>query len=285
MTTPKDVNMWVAIQGWFGTYWWQILLIIIGAWAARRGGDFVFDRLIRRAVKYRADGRLGPEDIKKRQDTLIAMVDAIWRTLIWLVAIFTILRMIFTTLDLTPIIAATGVLGVALGFGAQTLIKDFLSGVFIIIENQYRVGDVVEIDKSTGTVEHITLRSTVLRDNDGSVHYIPNGSIAHSINKTMGFAKINVSMEVPASTDVDELSDVIDKIGDKMAAEEKWKKRIMEPPHFLGIESFSTSTFEVVIVGKTQPSAQWSVTGELRRRLLAELKKEGVIAVKIPEKK
>lgn len=277
--------MWASLQTWFATYWWQVLLIILGCWAARRGGDFIFERLVRRAVKYRADGRLASEDIKKRQDTLIALVDAIWRVLLWLVAIFTILRMIFPTLDLTPLVASAGVLGVAIGFGAQTLIKDFLSGVFIIIENQYRVGDVVEIDKAIGTVEHITMRSTVLRDNDGSVHYIPNGSISHAINKTMGFAKINVSIEVPASTDVDELSDVIDKIGAKMADEEKWKNRIMEPAHFLGIESFSTSTFEVTIVGKTQPTAQWSVTGELRRRLLAELKKEGVIAVKVPDDK
>lgn len=272
--------MWAALQNWFTAYWWQVLLILLGAWAARRLGDLVFDMLIRRTVKYRADGRLAPEDIKKRQETLVALVHAMWHVLVWLVAVFSILRMIFPTLDLTPVIAATGVLGVALGFGAQTLIKDFLSGVFLILENQYRVGDVVEIDKATGTVEHITLRSTVLRDNDGSVHYIPNGSISHAINKTMGFAKVNVSIEVPASTDVDELSDVIDTIGAKMAEEEKWKKRIMDPPHFLGIESFSTSTFEVVIVGKTQPTAQWSVTGELRRRLLTALKKQGIVAAK-----
>lgn len=277
--------MWAVIQKWFAANWWVVLLIVLGTWAARRLGDVVLEKLIRRAVRVRADGRLAAEDVKKRQDTLIAMASAIWRTLIWLVAIFSILRLLFPALDLTPLLASAGVLGVAIGFGAQTLIKDFLSGVFIILENQYRVGDVVEIDKAVGTVEHITMRSTVLRDNDGSVHYIPNGSIAHAINKTMGFAKVNVTLEVPASTDVDSISEIIDKVGDKMAEEEKWKKRIMEPPHFLGIDSFSTSSFEVTIVGKTQPTAQWSVTGELRRRLLAELKKQGIISVKATAEK
>jgi small-conductance mechanosensitive channel len=210
------------------------------------------------------------------------MFSAILRVLVWLVAGFSIIRLIFPKLDLTPILASASVLGVAIGFGAQTVIKDFLSGLFIILENQYRVGDVVEIDGAIGTVEQISLRSTIVRDNDGSVHYIPNGSIAHAINKTMGFAKINLAIEVASSTDVDALAKAINEVGDKLAKEEKWKARIMDPPHFLGIDAFNTSTLEVKIVGKTQPSSQWSVTGELRKRLVAAFKKEGIIATKIP---
>jgi small conductance mechanosensitive channel len=273
--------MWAAIQGWFAANWWVVLLIVLGAWVAIRIGAMVIDIVIRRTVRHRAHGDTSQEDIKKRQDTLVAMTDAIWRVLVWLVAGFSILRL-FLTLDLTPLFAGASVLGVALGFGAQTLIKDFISGLFIILENQYRVGDVVEIEGSTGTVEQITLRSTILRDNNGSVHYIPNGNISSAINKTMGFAKVNLSMEVPATTDIDKLSEVINRIGTKMAEEEKWQKRIIDPPHFLGIDSFNTTSLELKIVGKTQPTAQWSITGELRRRLLTELKKEGIISVKIP---
>jgi small conductance mechanosensitive channel len=277
--------MWEAVQHWIGENWWVVLLIIIGAWVARRLGETIFDNVIRRTVRHRAHGDISEEDIKKRQDTLIAMSATIWRVLVWLVAIFSVVRRIFPDVDLTPVLAGASVLGVAIGFGAQTIIKDFLSGLFIILENQYRVGDVVNIDDATGTVEQITIRSTIIRDNDGSVHYIPNGSISHAINKTMGFSKINLTIEVPANTDVDKLADTINEVGTKMAAEEKWKKRVMEPAHFLGIDAFNASTLELKIIGKTQPTAQGSVTGELRRRLLAAFKKDGIISVKVPADK
>jgi small-conductance mechanosensitive channel len=276
------MNFFVALQTWFLDNWWVVALIVLGAWLVRRFGEMVVANIVKRTMRHRTHGDLTEEDIKKRQDTLIAMFSAILRVLVWLVAGFSIVRLVFPKLDLTPILASASVLGVAIGFGAQTVIKDFLSGLFIILENQYRVGDVVEIDGAIGTVEQISLRSTIVRDNDGSVHYIPNGSIAHAINKTMGFAKINLAIEVASSTDVDALAKVINDVGDKLAKEEKWKDRIMDPPHFLGIDAFNTSTLEVKIVGKTQPSSQWSVTGELRKRLVAAFKKEGIIATKIP---
>jgi small-conductance mechanosensitive channel len=276
------MEMFEHLQRWFSENWVVVGLILLGAWLVRRFGELVVAGIIRRTMRHRAHGDFSDIDIKKRQDTLIAMFAAILRVLVWLIAGFSIIRKIFPDLDLTPILASASVLGVAIGFGAQTLIKDFLSGLFIILENQYRVGDVVQIDDATGTVEQISLRSTIIRDNDGSVHYIPNGSIAHAVNKTMGFAKINMSIEIPSNTDVDALAKVIDDVGEKMAKDEKWKKRIIDPPHFLGIDAFTTSTLEVKIVGKTEPSAQWSVTGELRKRLIVAFKKEGIIATKIP---
>jgi small conductance mechanosensitive channel len=280
-----DTNFLDMLQHWFSDNWWRVLFIVIGAWLTRHFAQVIVTTAVRRSLRHRAHGDTSEEDIKKRQETLIAMFVAIIRVLVWLVAGFSIVRLIFSNLDLTPILASASVLGVAIGFGAQTLIKDFLSGLFIILENQYRVGDVVDINGATGTVEQITLRSTIIRDNDGSVHYIPNGSIAQAVNKTMGFAKINLMVEVPATTDVDSLSAIINEAGKKMAEEDKWKDRIMDPPHFLGIDSFDTSKLDVKIIGKVQPSAQWSVTGELRRRLLAAFKKEGIISVKIPDAK
>lgn len=276
---------WPDLQYWIGNNWWKVATILIGAYIVRRFGDTVIAGIVRRTMKRRAHGDLNQDDIKKRQDTVIAMVSAILRVLVWLVAGFSIMRLAFPAIDLTPILASAGVLGVAIGFGAQTLIKDFLSGLFIILENQYRVGDVVEIDKATGTVEQISLRSTVLRDSNGSVHYIPNGTIAHAINKTMGFSKINLTIEVPAATDIDKLAATINEVGTKMASEEKWKKKIMDAPRFLGIDSFTTDNIEVAIIGKTQPAAQWSVTGELRKRLVVALKKQGIIAEAEPESK
>ncbi|HET9412023.1 MAG TPA: mechanosensitive ion channel family protein [Candidatus Saccharimonadales bacterium] len=265
--------MWPSIQSWINENWVPIAIVIAVAILTRRFGTMVVGKIIRRAVRYRAHGDVNEEDVKKRQDTLISMLSTVLVVLVWLVAGFTILRRF--GIDLTPLLAGASVLGVALGFGAQSIIKDFLSGLFIILENQYRVGDVVNLDGSDGRVEQITIRSTVVRDNDGSVHYIPNGTIAHSINRTMGFARLNLAIQVAPDTDVDKLAELINEIGAKIADEEKWRGKIIEAPHFQSISNFTPTTLEVKIAGKTQPSAQWNVTGEVRRRLLNALNKKG----------
>ncbi|MGH7196829.1 MAG: mechanosensitive ion channel family protein [Candidatus Saccharimonadales bacterium] len=269
-----------STQAWLNENWFPILLIIIAALLVRRFGDIVVASLIRRAVRHRVHGDYTDEDVKKRQNTLISMSSTVLRIMVWLVAGFTILRRF--GIDLTPLLAGASVLGVAIGFGAQSLIKDFFSGLFIILENQYRVGDVVELDGANGTVEQITVRSTIVRDNDGSVHYIPNGTIMHAINKTMGYAKVNLAIAVTAKTDIDKLAKVINEIGQKMADEEKWKKKIIDPPHFLSIGTFTDTALEVKIIGKVQPAAQWSVPGELRKRLLAAVKKHDIELANMP---
>lgn len=265
--------MWPSIQTWINENWVPIVIVIIVAMLMRRFGTMIVKKIIRRAVRYRAHGDVSEEDVKKRQDTLISMISTILIVLTWLVAGFTILQRF--GINLTPLLAGASVLGVAIGFGAQSLIKDFLSGLFIILENQYRVGDVVNLDGSDGRVEQITIRSTVVRDNDGSVHYIPNGTITHTINRTMGFASINLAIQVAPDTDVDKLAELINDIGVKMSEEEKWRGKIIEAPHFQSISNFTPTTLEVKIVGKTQPSAQWNVTGEVRRRMLTALNKKG----------
>ncbi|HKX72440.1 MAG TPA: mechanosensitive ion channel family protein [Candidatus Saccharimonadales bacterium] len=267
--------MWKQIETWFSDNpWAAIILIIAAAYLARHFAGMMIEKIVRRTVRYRAHGDINEEDTKKRQDTLISMFTAIAQTLIWLVATFTVLKNYFG-IDLAPLLAGASVMGVAIGFGAQSLIKDFLSGLFIILENQYRVGDIVNLDGSDGRVEQITIRSTVVRDNDGSVHYIPNGTITHTINRTMGFARINLAIQVAPDLDVDKLSDLVNEIGAKMADEEKWRGKIIEAPHFQSISNFTPTTLEVKVVGKTQPSAQWNVTGELRRRILTALNRKG----------
>lgn len=281
MNSSKDPSFWQILAGWVNANWWIVLLILAGAWVTHKFGGSVLKLVIRQSVKHKNS----EDDTKKRQDTLISLSDATLRVMVWLVAGFSIIKLVFPMLDLTPLFAGAGVLGVALGFGSQTVIKDFLSGLFIILENQYRVGDVVTLDNATGTVEEISIRSTILRDNNGNVHHIPNGTITHTINKTMGFSKVYLSVEVSPTADVDKLAKIINSIGEEMMREDKWNARIIETPHFLGIDTFSSSTLVITIVGKTQPNAQWSVTGELRKRLLNAFKKEGIIAVKIPESK
>ncbi len=193
-----------------------------------------------------------------------------------------VFEQLFPQIDLTPFFASAGIVGIALGFGAQSLIKDFLSGLFIIAENQYRVGDIVDIEGATGTVERLTMRSTILRDNSGNVHFLPNGMVAHVINKTMGFSKVNFSLAVDPETDVDRLAAVIDEVGLKLSLDDKWKDKILEAPHFLNIGTISDLALEVTITGKTNPSQQWSVTGEMRRRLLKAFEKHKVVLAHIP---
>lgn len=265
-----------TILTWLEPRWFPVLIIIAIVWLGRQFGGAVIDRLVRNSVRSTRFNDVTADDVKKRQDTLISLFQVIWHVILTVVAGFMLFEIIFPQINLTPIFASAGIIGVAIGFGAQSLIKDFLTGIFIISENQYRVGDVVDLQGAVGTIERITIRSTILRDADGSVHYIPNGSIIHVINKTMGFSKVNFTLAVQPGTSVDELSEVINNVGNKLAKDEAWKDKILLPPQFVGISTFSDTKLEITIVGTTQPSAQWSVTGELRRRLLRAFKRHGI---------
>ncbi len=267
---------------WFQANTIPIILILIISAVVAQFGVQLLTLIIHRTVG-RIHTDASEDDVKKRQDTLVSMFGAMLHVLVWLTAAFTILG--HMGINLAPLLAGAGVLGVAIGFGAQSLIKDLLSGLFIIIENQYRVGDVVDIDDAAGSVEQITIRSTVIRDGDGNVHYLPNGTISHVINKTMGYSKVNFTISVPANTNVDTLTEIVNEVGEKMAHEEKWKDKVLEPPHFLNIGSFTDTTLEARVIGKTPPSQQWAVTGELRKRLLAAFKKHDIILTQVEDEK
>jgi len=266
--------MFETIQQWLADNFFYILFVLAVAYLAARFGHLPLAGLIRRTVTYHAHGDKTELDVKKRQDTLISISSAVLRVVIWLTAAFTIVRRF--GIDPAPILAGAGVVGIALAFGAQSLIKDFVSGIFIILENQYRVGDVVTLDNASGKVEKISIRTTVVRDDDGSVHYIPNGTISHSVNKTMGYAKINLAIGVKPKTDVDKLAEIINNVGTKMFEDEKWHKKLMEPPRFLNIGNFNESALEVKITGKTKPTALWAVSGELRKRLHSAFERNNI---------
>ncbi|HWZ65213.1 MAG TPA: mechanosensitive ion channel family protein [Patescibacteria group bacterium] len=258
---------------WISTNGLPIILLIISAFLTDRFGLVIIKTAIKRAVG-RLQNDISPSDIRKRQETLIGILGAFFRVLVWLVAGFSILGRF--GVNLTPLLAGASVLGVAIGFGAQSIVKDFLAGLFIILENQFRVGDVVELDGASGTVEQITLRSTIMRDVDGNVHHLPNGSISRTINKTMGFSKVNLVVSVAPDTNIDTLAGIVNEVGEKIYNDDKWKAKILEAPHFLSIANFSNTALDIKIVGKTQPSEQWSVTSELRKRLIIAFKKKDI---------
>lgn len=263
-------------QAWLLDPGVTILAIIVFAWLGRHFGGVIIDQLVSRIVRSTRYNPLSPDDVTKRRDTLGNLFTIIWKVILVVVASALIFEQLFPSVDLGPLFASAGLLGVAIGFGAQSLIKDFLSGIFIIVENQYRVGDIVDIEGAAGTVERVTIRSTVIRDANGNVHFLPNGQVIHVINKTMGFSKVNFTLTVDPETDIDKLSQVIDDVGLKLAEDEKWKDKVLEAPHFINIGTFSDVALEVTISGKTNPSQQWSVTGEMRRRLLKAFAKHKI---------
>ena len=254
----------------------QIGLIVLVALLFYAVGAAVLRYLVKHAVERTRQRSWHRKDVEKRQRTLVALFINLWRVLVVAVAAFGVLTVLFGTINLAPLFASAGIIGVAVGFGSQSLVKDFLSGIFIISENQYRVGDIIDIDGNSGTVERIGTRSTVIRDADGNVHYFPNGTIQHVINKTMGYSMARFSIGVHPSTDLDAVIELINETGKKLASEEKWKNKIINPPAFESLAEFTQATVSIVVSGKTQPSDQWSVTAEMRRRLLVAFEKKQI---------
>lgn len=266
LTISKDLQHWLSQHGL------NILVILIGAWLLRRFGVAIIDRIIRRTVRH--DIFPTELDRKKRIDTLNSLVSASVRIGVWLLAAVMIVDEL--GINTAPLLASAGVVGIALGFGAQSLIKDFVSGIFIIIENQYRVGDVVELGDVSGVVEGITIRTTILRDGDGNVHHVPNGSISITTNKTTGFSRINDDIVVDMDTNVDELEHIINHVGEEVAALPQFKHTLVEPPHFERVNGFQDFGLSVKIMGKTTPGDQWGVRSAFYRRLQKALGTHGI---------
>lgn len=256
------------LANWIGSHGWTILGIIVIAWLVRRYGALLIIRAFHRTI--RADLYPTKADREKRIKTLDALIHAITRFAVYVVAAVMIIGEV--GVDTAPLLASAGILGIALGFGAQSLIKDLVSGIFIITENQYRVGDVIEIDNVSGTVEAITIRTTVLRDLNGNQHHVPNGSIVRTTNMTMGFSGIDENITVGIGTDTENLAKVINKVGKELADDPKFTKKIKNPPQFLRVVGLNASGIEVKIVGKTGAGDSWEVKGELYRRLVPALR-------------
>lgn len=245
----------------------SLIILVISALLFIFGAQFIAwltSFFVTRAYRH----KLHKKDLEKRRNTLKGLFANIWRVLVVLMGAISLARLFFTMEQLTPIFASAGIVGVAVGFGAQSLVRDFLSGLFIVSENQYRVGDIIEIDGFGGTVERIGGRSTVLRDAEGNVHYFPNGMIQHVINKTMDYSVARVKIAVAPDTNIDKAARVIDKIGEEMANETDWQAKIIEAPRYRMLGEISASSVELIVSGKVQPSDQWAVNAELRRRIL-----------------
>jgi small conductance mechanosensitive channel len=204
-------------------------------------------------------------EAKKRAQTL----GNILRHALLLVMAFIAILMILGELgiQLGPLLATAGIGALAIGFGAQSLVKDVISGFFIILENQYRIGDVIQVAGVSGLVESVSLRKTVLRDLEGRVHTIPNGEIKVVSNFSKEWSQAVVDIGVSYREDIDHVIDLLTQIGMELEAEEPYKSAILEPVRILGVERFEESELVVRMIVKTAPLKQWDVGRELRRRI------------------
>ena len=250
-----------------------ILTCIVLLWAVQ---------LIGRAVRKAVDD--GNSDVtteaERRADTLASVLNH----LAWvLVAAFVVLSTLQEFgVNVGPLVAGAGIAGVALGFGAQSLVKDWIAGFFLLMENQFGVGDIISVDSShTGTVERMTLRVTQIRDAEGKAHYLPNGSISQVVVLSKDFARALVDIEIDFDADIDGVMALLGQVGAGLAQE--WPDRLLEATQVLGVENIGANGIMLRTLTKVAPGKQWEVARELRKRYLLALRKEG-ITVPLPQR-
>ena len=266
------MNLVDLVSPWILSHGIKIILIVGGTYFLNRFLNHAIEKIVRTAVV--SDKYLSKEAEEKREDTLIRIFTWSGKILILFVAILTILQEI--GIPIAPILAGAGIIGIAVGFGGQYLIKDIISGFFFILENQYRVGDVVNFNGTDGLVEDISLRMTTLRDLDGTVHHIPHGEITKVANLSKDFARINLNIGIAYAANLDQVIKIVNEVGDKLSQDPKWKEFIIKSPQFLRVEDFADSSVVIKILGETQPLKQWEVTGELRKRVKIAFDNEGI---------
>ena len=265
---------WQDITSWLTDHGLRILLILLLAYIAYRLAKVTIPRIVNKTLAVRGKGRRARSWFEKRSQTLSGILIGSLGIFTAIIALSMILSEI--GLDIGPLIAGAGVLGVAIGFGAQSLVKDFFSGLFILLEDQYNKGDVVKIAGISGLVEDVNLRRTLLRDLDGIVHTIPNGQISTTSNYTREWARVNLDIAVGYGEDLDKVMAVIDRVGRELAEDEHFGRLIKKAPQALRVNKLGDSGIDIKILGDTQAMKQWEVTGELRKRLKKAFDEEGI---------
>ena len=269
-----DWNEILSLEGvlkWLTTNGLRILGIVVGTLIIIKASAFITRRVER---FFDDDDPTTMNEREKQAATLGKVIRSITRILVWGVALMMVLKEL--GIDIGPILAGIGIMGLAVGFGAQSLVKDFLAGMFILIENQYNVGDVIKAAGASGLVERITLRATTLRDHEGNVHIIPNGTIDVVTNKTRQWSRFVLDIGVAYKENVDEVMGVLKEIGDELAADPKFASMITAPLEVLGVQDFADSAVVIRVMFTTQPVKQWTVGREFRRRVKNTFDAKGI---------
>jgi moderate conductance mechanosensitive channel len=260
-----DLARWAAETGV------RILALVLLAFIVVR----VLSAVIVRAESEMVVGS-GPDALerRKRAQTVANLARGALSGLIWTTAVLIILREL--DVDITPLLTGAGIVGLAIGFGAQTLVRDVITGVFLIVEDQVRVGDVAMVNGIGGLVEQINLRTIVLRDVEGVVHVVPNGEIKTLANRTKDFSYYVIDLGIGYDSDVDRVMALIREAGAELMAEPAFAPFILEPVEILGVDDFKESAVTLKIRIKTVPQRQWEVGRELRRLIKRVFDREGV---------
>jgi small conductance mechanosensitive channel len=261
----KNITSWLTTSGIkvLGILIVLIILSQMSRWIVKWLEQFVPEK-----------GSLQAAEAKKRAQTL----GNILRHALLIVICFIALMMILGELgiQLGPLLATAGIGALAVGFGAQSLVKDVISGFFIILENQYRIGDVIEVAGVSGLVESVSLRKTVLRDLEGKVHTVPNGEIKVVSNLSKEWSRVVLDIGISYREEIDPIIDLLTQIGKELEAEEPYKSAILEPAQILGVERFGESQLVIRMIVKTMPLKQWEVGRELRRRIKNRFDEKGI---------
>jgi moderate conductance mechanosensitive channel len=273
-----DKKPWSDVIAFLGTNILPLLLIVVVAAVLVRVARLSVHGLVKTLLDREATEGTAQElsaiEVRKRMDTLDTLIGNIIRFFILVIATLMILDKL--DFDIGPAVAGLGVVGIAVGFGAQSLVRDYLNGALILVENQFAKGDVVRIAGVAGSVEDFTLRRTTLRDLDGVVHTVPNGEIKVASNLTRVWSRINQDVTVAYGTDIDKAIGVVDEVGKTLASEPAWKRRIMEAPRVERVEALAEYGITLKILGTVRAPDQWAAAGELRKRLLEAFTTNGI---------
>ncbi len=254
-----------------------LIVVILGLFAASLVRRLVTP-LVRVAIREQMAGEPSVE-VTKRIETL---TDVIYKTAVTAIVVLGLVTILPEFgIAVGPLIAGLGLVGLAVGFGAQNLVKDMINGVEILMENQYGRGDFVRLRTTTGgnisgVIEDINLRRTMLRDVDGAAHFISHGSIEVSSNLTRGFSQVSFLVTISQGSSVDKAFDVINRTGAELAKDPAYAAKMRTPPASQGIERLGDSTVDIRVSGVTEPGEQWAITHELQRRLKAAFDAEGI---------
>jgi small-conductance mechanosensitive channel len=253
----------------------SLLVIVVLAFLALKLTNIFLRRLKPLMINHMdSETDIDAIEMEKRIDTLLNILRSTIKIIVWLMIGMLVLRKI--GIDIAPIIAGAGIVGLAIGFGAQELVRDFISGFFMLLENQIRTGDVAIINGTGGLVEHVGLRTIVLRDLSGVVHIFQNGKINTLSNMTKNWSGMVFDIGVAYKEDTDKVVDVIQRVAEELQADPDFQNKILEPLEIFGVDQFGDSAVVIKARFKTKPIEQWSVGREFRRRLKKAFDDSGI---------
>ncbi|MFE3224288.1 mechanosensitive ion channel family protein [Nocardia sp. NPDC059228] len=273
--TGADFANWLRSSGL------EIVLLVVGAMLFSRAATFVRDRITRKIdAGFRSSDSLVRSEAAKHRHALAQVITWVVLSIVYFLVSLEVLRRL--GFELGGLVAPAAVLGAALGFGAQRIVQDLLAGFFLITERQYGFGDVVRIavtgnsTEAEGTVEDVTLRITTLRSADGEVITVPNGQIVKVTNLSKDWARAAIDVPVPATADINKVNEILREVGAKAFADRKLKALLLDEPTVMGVEDLTVNQMNIKMVARTLPGKQFEVGREMRVRVAAALRREGL---------